>query len=111
LISVFVIKRFAVKSTSSNAAEILSIIANPAMVARSIGVVTLLGNEQAIKIDDLIRRNIPTNEIVERKIRVGEPPVFQGRESDLMLLSMVLAKSDRGLPDLILHQQSAFARR
>ena len=86
-------------------AEIEAIIADPDMVKRSIGVVTLLGKEQAKRIDDLIRRRIPTHEIVERRIRVGEPPVFQGRESDIMLLSMVLQKGDRGLPNMILHQQ------
>ena len=54
---------------------------------------------------DLVRRKILTHEIVARKIRVGEPPVFQGRESDIMLLSMVLQKGDRGLTDQVLHQQ------
>jgi very-short-patch-repair endonuclease len=86
-------------------AEIESIIADPATAGRSIGVVTLLGNEQAKRIDDLVRRKILTHEIVARKIRVGEPPVFQGRESDIMLLSMVLQKGDRGLTDQVLHQQ------
>lgn len=86
-------------------AEIASIIADPAMEKRSIGVVTLLGHEQAKYIDDLIRRKIPTHEIVARRIRVGEPPVFQGRESDIMLLSMVLQKGDRGLADQTLYQQ------
>jgi very-short-patch-repair endonuclease len=85
--------------------EIASIIEDPAMVGRTLGVVTLLGNEQAKRIDELIRRKIPTHEIVARKIRVGEPPIFQGRESDIMLLSMVLQKGDRGLPDQIVHQQ------
>ena len=86
-------------------AEIASIIDDPVMKGRTVGVVTLLGNEQAKRIDELIRRKIPTHEIVARKIRVGEPPIFQGRESDIMLLSMVLQKGDRGLPDQIIHQQ------
>ena len=86
-------------------AEVQSIIADPAMARRSIGVVTLLGNEQAKRIDELIRRKISMHEIVERKIRVGEPPVFQGRESDIILLSMVLQKGDRGLADQVLYQQ------
>jgi very-short-patch-repair endonuclease len=43
--------------------------------------------------------------LLSAKFAWGEPPVFQGRESDIMLLSMVLAKGDRGLPDLVLHQQ------
>lgn len=85
--------------------EIESIIAAPAMAGRSIGVVTLLGNEQAKLIDDLMRRRIPANEIIARRIRIGEPPVFQGRESDIMLVSMVLTKGDRGSPDASIYQQ------
>ena len=86
-------------------AEIEAIIADPATGKRSIGVVTLMGNDQAKRIDDLIRRKIPMHEIVERKIRVGEPPVFQGRESDIMLLSMVLEKGNRGFSDQVIFQQ------
>jgi very-short-patch-repair endonuclease len=86
-------------------AETKAIIADPAMKGRTIGVCTLLGHEQGKHIDELIRRNIPTHEIVTRKIRVGEPPNFQGRESDIMLLSMVLQKGDRGLPNQLGFQQ------
>ena len=86
-------------------AEIESIIEDPATAARSIGVVTLLGNEQAKLIDDLVRRRVPAHEIVERRIRIGEPSVFQGRESDIMLVSMVLARGDRGLPKSTLFEQ------
>ncbi len=86
-------------------AEIDSIIEDPATAGRTIGVVTLLGNEQAKLIDDLVRRRIPAHEIVERRIRIGEPSVFQGRESDIMLVSMVLARGDRGLPKSTLFEQ------
>jgi hypothetical protein len=77
----------------------------PAMAGGPSGVCVLLGHEQAKYIDDLVRRHIPTHEIVARRIRVGEPPNFEGRESDIMFLSMVLEKGDRGLPNPLAYQQ------
>lgn len=71
--------------------EVESILKNPEMTGRSIGIVTLLGNEQAKHINDLINERITPANIVERKIAVGPPPVFQGRERDIMMVSMVLA--------------------
>ncbi|QPK62543.1 AAA family ATPase [Methylomonas sp. LL1] len=75
--------------------EIKEIIADPEMAGRTIGVVTLLGNEQANHIWNLINTEISQAEIVERMISVGAPPVFQGRERDIMLVSNVLAKGDK----------------
>ncbi|WP_051961977.1 AAA domain-containing protein [Methylobacter sp. BBA5.1] len=75
--------------------EIKTIIADPALEDRTIGVVVLLGNEQANHIWRLINTEIPQSEIVARKIAVGAPPIFQGRERDIMLISNVLAKGNR----------------
>ena len=85
--------------------EIKAIVANPEMADRSIGVVTLLGIEQSNYIWKLINDQIPQNEIVERKISVGAPPVFQGRERDIMLVSNVLAKGDRSIPNRLEMEQ------
>ena len=71
--------------------EVDAILKNPEMIGRSIGIVTLLGSEQAKHINDLINERITPGDIVERKIAVGPPPVFQGRERDIMMVSMVLA--------------------
>ena len=70
--------------------EVEAIIENPAMAGRSIGIVTLMGNEQAKRINDLINERLTPGDIVGRKIAVGPPPVFQGRERDIMMISMVL---------------------
>ena len=75
--------------------EIQSILKDPALVGRSIGVVTLLGTEQAAHIHRLITNHISPVDVVERSIAVGPPPVFQGRERDIMLISMVLAPGDQ----------------
>lgn len=76
--------------------EIEVIIADRQFDGRSIGVVTLMGTEQASHIHKLISERISPSEVVARKISVGPPPVFQGRERDIMLVSMVIGPGDRG---------------
>ncbi len=86
-------------------AEIRSILGDPALAGRSIGVVTLLGQDQAPFIEGLIRRHVEPRDILERRLRVGSPAVFQGDERDIMLVSMVLAKGERGVPNRIDFEQ------
>jgi AAA domain len=53
--------------------EIKSILANSKLNSRTIGVVTLLGTEQAVHITKLINETISPTDIVERSITVGPP--------------------------------------
>ena len=76
--------------------EIANLIADPMFDGRSIGVVTLMGTEQASYIHKLISEHISPADVVSRKISVGPPPVFQGRERDIMMVSMVIGPGDRG---------------
>ena len=75
--------------------EIKEIIADPNLSGRTIGVVTLLGTEQGKYIWSLLNNEIDQTEIIERMIEVGSPPVFQGRERDIILLSNILVKGNR----------------
>jgi very-short-patch-repair endonuclease len=75
--------------------EIEAILADDELAARSIGVVTLLGTAQAAHIQQLVSHRISPVDIVARKIAVGPPAVFQGKERDIMLVSMVLEPGDR----------------
>ena len=75
--------------------EIESILADPLFEGRSIGVVTLLGTSQAALIHEMVSERISPVDVVARKIAIGPPPVFQGRERDIMLVSMVLGSGDR----------------
>jgi very-short-patch-repair endonuclease len=77
--------------------EIKTICDDPTMAGRTIGVVTLMGIEQAHHIHALIGNQIPPSEVLARQISVGPPPVFQGRERHIMLISMVLDKGSNGL--------------
>lgn len=74
--------------------EIEAILADSSFDGRTIGVVTLLGTDQAAHIHKLITTRISPMEVVSRQIAVGPPPVFQGRERDIMLISMVLGPGD-----------------
>jgi very-short-patch-repair endonuclease len=75
--------------------ELQAILDDESLIGRSVGIVTLLGTEQAKLIHDLISKTISPTDQVARKIAVGPPPVFQGRERDIMLVSMVLGPGDR----------------
>jgi len=75
--------------------EIEGILADPQFNGRSIGVVTLLGTTQAAYIHELVSQRISPVDVVARKIAIGPPPVFQGSERDIMLVSMVLGPGDR----------------
>lgn len=75
--------------------EIGAILADEQFDGRTIGVVTLLGTAQAAHIQELVSNRISPSEVLARKIAVGPPPVFQGRERDIMMVSMVLAPGDR----------------
>jgi very-short-patch-repair endonuclease len=77
--------------------EIQSILSDPDLAGRSIGVVTLLGHHQAARITTLVNEHVSQVDIVERQIAVGAPPIFQGRERDIMLVSMVLGHGDRAV--------------
>lgn len=74
--------------------EIASILRNPAMGRRTIGVVSLLGPEQAQFIDSLVRSRCDANELHKRRFESGDARVFQGSERDIMFLSMVADRND-----------------
>lgn len=79
--------------------EIEAILADDELAGRSIGVVTLLGQAQSAHIQELIAQRISPVDIVARNLAVGPPPIFQGRERDIMLISMVLAPGNRSAQD------------
>lgn len=86
-------------------AEIEAILADEQFNGRSIGVVTLLGSKQAAHIQTLISSRILQKDVLARKIAVGPPPIFQGRERDIMMVSMVLAPGDRAAANKLDIQQ------
>ncbi|WP_288841766.1 AAA domain-containing protein [uncultured Deefgea sp.] len=69
--------------------EIKTIVSNPALDGRTIGVVSLLGNEQAYKIMQMLTDELGEQVITRYKITCGDARTFQGKERDIMFLTMV----------------------
>jgi len=78
--------------------EIRRIAEDPRMADRSIGVVSLLGEEQALHIWERLLEE-PGPDVVRRHhIACGDARMFQGRERHIIFLSMVVAPNDIGAP-------------
>ena len=78
--------------------EIKAIVEDPAMAHRSIGVVSLIGDKQSLAIWDRLTDEVGM-EIMERhRIACGDARTFQGKERDIMFLSMVSAPNEVGAP-------------
>lgn len=71
--------------------EIVQTVRDPLYKNRTIGVISLLGSDQAHFIDHLLRAALDPEEIVAHEIHCGDAMTFQGREADIIFLSMVAA--------------------
>ncbi|MBP0639719.1 AAA domain-containing protein [Cupriavidus sp. AcVe19-6a] len=71
------------------AAEISTILEDERFADRTIGVVSLLGMEQAKFIDTMVRERCSASELLRREFDCGDARTFQGSERDIMFLSMV----------------------
>ena len=78
--------------------EIKVIVADPRMVRLSIGVVSLLGDKQAFEIWERLAEELGPELIRRHQITCGDARTFQGKERDVMFLSMVSAPNNIGAP-------------
>lgn len=69
--------------------EIRAIVENRAFDGRTIGVVSLVGNEQALKVMQMLNEELGEQVVTQYKITCGDARTFQGKERDIMFLSMV----------------------
>lgn len=69
--------------------QMVRCIADPAYKGRTMGVISLLGADQARAIRDILLERIPVQEWTERDIVVGDASSFQGSERHVIFLSMV----------------------
>jgi very-short-patch-repair endonuclease len=69
--------------------EISAILANEKLAHRTIGVVSLLGSDQAKHIDSVVTERCDPAELRRRKFLCGDARAFQGSERNIMFLSMV----------------------
>ncbi|MEQ1685295.1 MAG: AAA domain-containing protein [Burkholderiaceae bacterium] len=87
-------------------AEIEAILRDPKLRGRTLGVVSLLGPDQAQYIDTLVRSLCDADELSRRSFACGDARVFQGSERDIMFLSMVAdSKSHHALSGNMFEQR------
>ena len=75
----------------------------------SFGVISLVGEEQAYRVDSILRQRISPQEYETRRILCGNPAQFQGDERDVVFLSMVDAPEGGG--PLSLRNDDRFKKR
>lgn len=100
------------KVNRAEAVEIASLVAAaielPEYKDATFGVISLVGDDQALEIETLLRRHLPPAELEKRRLLCGNPAQFQGDERDVIFLSMVDAP---GEGPLSLRQDSRFKKR
>jgi len=70
--------------------EIKTLVANPKFKGRSIGVISLIGAQQAKYIQDQLLIELGEAVFQNYKIACGDAATFQGKERDIVFLSMVV---------------------
>jgi len=76
--------------------DVRAFVADPKMQSRSIGIVSLLGEEQALQIWQRLTEVLSPDTLRRHAVTCGDARQFQGRERDIMYLSMVCAPNDIG---------------
>lgn len=87
------------------AQEIAAIVANPKLEDKTLGVVSLLGIDQAKLIDQMVRDRVDSMELIRRRFECGDARLFQGSERDIMFLSMVVDRDNCHALSQTMHEQ------
>ncbi|WP_239795503.1 AAA domain-containing protein [Candidatus Nitrotoga arctica] len=74
-------------------ATIKAMIRHPMYAGKSIGIISMLGNDQAVLIQSMLHKEVEGIEIEKRRIQAGISGEFQGDERDIIFLSMVDSSS------------------
>ncbi|MBQ9993212.1 MAG: hypothetical protein IJP17_00690, partial [Clostridia bacterium] len=77
------------KEALATAALIKACTEMPEYKKSTFGVITMLGDEQALVIDRILREKLSENVYQSRKILCGNPSYFQGDERDVIFISLV----------------------
>lgn len=75
--------------------KVAELCKRPEYIGRTMGVISLQGEEQARLIEELLREQLGEVEMINRRIVCGDAYAFQGDERDVMFLSMVAAPNVR----------------
>ncbi len=86
------------------ASLIIACTENTAYQGKTIGVISLLGQEQSYAIDKMLQTNLDPKVYEQFKIQCGSPAQFQGDERDVIFLSMVYGPKVEGGPIRLLSE-------
>jgi very-short-patch-repair endonuclease len=92
------------------AALVASAMSLPEYEGKTFGAISLLGDEQAARIQALIQQLVPLADLERRRFVAGNPAQFQGDERDVVFLSMVDVSEGEGQP-LPLQERLSFKQR
>ncbi|HHV53902.1 MAG TPA: DUF559 domain-containing protein [Firmicutes bacterium] len=76
------------------AALVAAMVSMPEYTGKTLGVISLVGEEQAILIDRILRQRLTPDTYECYRILCGTPPQFQGDERDVVILSLVDGPGD-----------------
>jgi transcription elongation GreA/GreB family factor len=85
--------------------EIEKVVKQPRFANRTIGVVSLVGGQQAHFIQQLLLERIGEEAFHRHKIACGDSATFQGKERDIMFVSMVSSPGDGALTSQVFQQR------
>jgi transcription elongation GreA/GreB family factor/very-short-patch-repair endonuclease len=85
--------------------EIEMIVKHPRYANRTIGVVSLIGAQQAYFIQEQLLDRIGEEVFHRHKIACGDSATFQGKERDIMFVSMVSSPGDGALTSQVFQQR------
>ena len=97
LIDIYVTDGYRIKGSDINPSEvrfiideIKTLVSDPAYKGKTIGVVSLLGNKQAHNIMEILNKELDEAVMTAFDIACGDARTFQGKERDIMFLSLVV---------------------
>jgi superfamily I DNA and/or RNA helicase len=82
------------------ASLVVAAIEHEAYAGRTFGVISLIGDDQAIEVERLLLQHLTPEEYERRQIICGNSAQFQGDERDVIFLSMVRTSCGTPLPFL-----------
>ncbi len=77
--------------------EIEKLVNDPAYAGRTIGVISMVKRDQAKRIGEMLLERIGQKKFLDHEIVCGDSATFQGREKDIVFLSMVDAPGRRAI--------------
>jgi very-short-patch-repair endonuclease len=106
----FVCRKVNEKEADHVAALMIACTNMPEYREKTFGVISMVGEEQALHVERLLRRHMPLAELLSRRVSCGNSANFQGDERDVMFLSMVDCKGEEQGP-LSKREQKLFKQR